>query len=107
MKIVELHIHSHDLPVKNEPDTKASAKVRALDTTLVKTVAYNGATVRLDLVEGVWLAAPYIEGNCDPENGTRIKGGHIAPPTGPGLGVVPDESLLGTPVAWFQQWVTS
>ena len=53
MKIAELHINSHDLPVKNEPDTKASAKVRALDSTLVKTVAYNGATVRLDLVEEI------------------------------------------------------
>ncbi|NOC91542.1 MULTISPECIES: mandelate racemase/muconate lactonizing enzyme family protein [Ruegeria] len=60
-----------------------------------------GATVRPDLLEGVWLAAPYIEGNYDPENGIRIEGGHIALPTGPGLGVVPDESLLGTPVASF------
>ncbi|WP_205511887.1 hypothetical protein [Ruegeria sp. AD91A] len=38
----------------------ANAKVRALDFTLVKTVADNGATVRPDLLEGVWLASPYI-----------------------------------------------
>lgn len=60
-----------------------------------------GATVRPDLLEGVWLAAPYIEGNYDPENGIRIEGGHISVPTGPGLGVTPDETLFGQPVAQF------
>lgn len=60
-----------------------------------------GATVRPDLLEGVWLAAPYIEGNYDPKNGIRIKGGHIELPTGPGLGVVPDEGQFGAPVASF------
>ncbi|WP_300513888.1 mandelate racemase/muconate lactonizing enzyme family protein [Aliiroseovarius sp.] len=60
-----------------------------------------GATVRPDLLEGVWLAAPYIEGNYDPENGIRIEGGHIARPTGPGLGVTPDETHFGAPVASF------
>jgi L-alanine-DL-glutamate epimerase-like enolase superfamily enzyme len=60
-----------------------------------------GATVRPDLLEGVWLAAPYIEGHYDPENGVRIEGGHINVPQGPGLGVVPDESLFGAPVASF------
>ncbi|MCP5000264.1 MAG: mandelate racemase/muconate lactonizing enzyme family protein [Hyphomicrobiales bacterium] len=60
-----------------------------------------GSTVRPDLCEGVWLAAPYIEGNYDPEHGIRIEGGHIRRPTGPGLGVVPDESAFGAPVASF------
>ncbi|NOD93418.1 mandelate racemase [Ruegeria sp. HKCCD4884] len=60
-----------------------------------------GATVRPDLLEGVWLAAPYIEGNYDPENGIQIKGGHVALPNGPGLGVVPDEGQFGTPIASF------
>ncbi|MEM7439727.1 MAG: mandelate racemase/muconate lactonizing enzyme family protein [Pseudomonadota bacterium] len=60
-----------------------------------------GATVDPKLLEGVWLAAPYIEGTYDPENGISIKGGHIARPTGPGLGVVPDESAFGAPVASF------
>ncbi|MBO9451093.1 mandelate racemase/muconate lactonizing enzyme family protein [Tropicibacter sp. R16_0] len=60
-----------------------------------------GATVRPDLLEGVWLAAPYIEGHYDPDNGIRIEGGHIAVPTGPGLGVTPDETLFGQPVAQF------
>ena len=47
-----------------------------------------GATVSPELLEGVWLAAPYIEGHYDPENGIRIEGGHIAKPNGPGLGVL-------------------
>ena len=58
-----------------------------------------GATVKPELLEGVWLAAPYIEGNYDSENGIKIVDGHIARPTGPGLGVVPDETLFGAPVA--------
>lgn len=60
-----------------------------------------GATVNPSLLEGVWLAAPYIEGNYDPQNGIRIEDGHIKNPTGPGLGVVPDEHLFGDPVASF------
>ncbi|MEM7058529.1 MAG: mandelate racemase/muconate lactonizing enzyme family protein [Pseudomonadota bacterium] len=60
-----------------------------------------GATVRPDLLEGVWLAAPYINGTYDPENGIAIEGGHIALPLGPGLGVVPDADLFGDPVAVF------
>lgn len=62
---------------------------------------HMGATVRPDLCEGVWLAAPYIEGNYDPENGIRIKGGHIDCPKGPGLGISPDEQLFGDPIAEF------
>ncbi|WP_299076843.1 mandelate racemase/muconate lactonizing enzyme family protein [uncultured Ruegeria sp.] len=60
-----------------------------------------GATVRPDLLEGVWLAAPYIDGNYDVENGIRIEKGHIVVPTGPGLGVLPDESVFGAPAASF------
>lgn len=60
-----------------------------------------GATVQPRLCEGVWLAQPYIEGNFDPKNGVKIEGGHIKLPTGPGLGVVPDETLFGSPVASF------
>ncbi|SDW32516.1 L-alanine-DL-glutamate epimerase [Ruegeria halocynthiae] len=60
-----------------------------------------GATVKPELLEGVWLAAPYIEGNYDPENGIRIEGGRIRVPTGPGLGITPDERRFGVPVASF------
>ncbi len=60
-----------------------------------------GATVSPRLMEGVWLAAPYIEGNYDPENGIQIHGGHIELPKGAGLGIIPDETLFGAPVASF------
>ena len=57
-----------------------------------------GATVAPRLMEGVWLAAPYIEGHYDPKNGVRIQGGHIPLPQGTGLGVVPEEGRFGAPV---------
>ncbi len=59
------------------------------------------STVRPILLEGAWLAAPYIEGNYDPENGIQIVEGHIPRPTGPGLGITPDESAFGDPIASF------
>lgn len=62
---------------------------------------HMGATVQPRLLEGVWLAQPYIEGHYDPINSIKIEGGHIALPTGPGLGVVPDEAQFGQPVASF------
>ncbi|MBP1884462.1 mandelate racemase/muconate lactonizing enzyme family protein [Sinorhizobium mexicanum] len=60
-----------------------------------------GATIAPKLCEGVWIAAPYIEGNYDSKNGIRIEGGHIALPKGPGLGVTPDAGIFGNPVASF------
>jgi L-alanine-DL-glutamate epimerase-like enolase superfamily enzyme len=60
-----------------------------------------GATIRPELNEGVWIAAPYIEGHYDPKAGIRIEGGHISLPAGPGLGVTPDKDLFGDPVASF------
>ncbi|MFP3463402.1 mandelate racemase/muconate lactonizing enzyme family protein [Arthrobacter globiformis] len=63
--------------------------------------AHVGATVRPHLNEGVWIAQPYIDGHFDPENGIKVVGGHIALPEGPGLGVTPDESVLGGPVASY------
>ena len=60
-----------------------------------------GATVHPRLNEGVWIAQPYIARNYDARNGIRITGGHIHLPQGPGLGISPDESLFGPPVASF------
>lgn len=60
-----------------------------------------GATVEPRLLEGVWLAQPYIADHYDSRNGIRIEGGHIRLPEGPGLGVVPDEGVFGAPVASF------
>ncbi|MCX2729221.1 mandelate racemase/muconate lactonizing enzyme family protein [Saccharopolyspora sp. NFXS83] len=60
-----------------------------------------GATVGPGLNEGVWIAAPYIADHYDPRGGIRIEGGHISMPTGPGLGVTPDETLFGAPISSF------
>jgi L-alanine-DL-glutamate epimerase-like enolase superfamily enzyme len=60
-----------------------------------------GATVRPDLLEGVWLAQSYIEGHYDPVNGIEIRGGYIPLPEGPGLGITVDENQFGDAVASF------
>lgn len=57
------------------------------------------ATVLPKLMEGAWLAAPYVEGHYDGENGISIEGGHIAVPKGPGLGIEPDEAVFGQAIA--------
>jgi L-alanine-DL-glutamate epimerase-like enolase superfamily enzyme len=59
------------------------------------------ATVDPALLEGVWLAQPYIEGHYDSANGVRIENGCIRVPEGPGLGVVPDDGAFGAPAASF------
>lgn len=68
---------------------------------LAAACTHLGATVRPDLLEGVWLAAPYIDGHYCRENGLEVVGGHIDLPKGPGLGITPDEALFGDPVAAF------
>jgi 4-hydroxyproline betaine 2-epimerase len=60
-----------------------------------------GATVHPPLLEGVWIAEPYIDGHYDSDNPVRIEGGHIQVPSGAGLGVVPDEGVFGEPVEYF------
>ena len=42
MKIAEVHIYQHELPVRNGPFVMAKALVDSLDTTIVKIVADNG-----------------------------------------------------------------
>lgn len=54
-----------------------------------------GSTVEARLNEGVWLAAPYIEGHDDAENPVAIVDGHIQLPDGPGLGVKPNPARMG------------
>jgi L-alanine-DL-glutamate epimerase-like enolase superfamily enzyme len=64
--------------------------------------AQFAATVHPKFLEGVWIAEPYIDGHYDPANPVEIVDGHIRVPAGPGLGVTPDESLFGAPVATYQ-----
>ena len=58
-------------------------------------VLHIGATVEPRLLEAVWTAGSYIEENYDPVNGIKVDGGHFNLPTGPGLGISPDESRIG------------
>lgn len=62
---------------------------------------HMAATVQPKLLEGVWLAAPYIEGHYDTDNPIEIRDGHIAVPRGHGLGLSIDETIFGEPVASF------
>ena len=68
---------------------------------LAAACTHLGATVRPDLLEGVWLAAPYIDGHYCPEVCLEAVGGHINLPKGPGLGIIPDEAAFGPPVVEF------
>ncbi|MFT5220043.1 MAG: L-alanine-DL-glutamate epimerase-like enolase superfamily enzyme [Planctomycetota bacterium] len=54
-----------------------------------------GATVKPELLEGVWIGAPYYAEHYDPENPVEIVNGHIKLPEGFGLGVNPDASRIG------------
>ena len=57
-----------------------------------------GATVQPALMEGVWIAQPYIKGHYDAANCIKVSKGHISVPKGPGLGVLPNEELFGKAV---------
>jgi L-alanine-DL-glutamate epimerase-like enolase superfamily enzyme len=59
------------------------------------------ATVEPRLLEAVWTAGSYIEEHYDSENGIKVDGGYFDLPTGPGLGINPDESLIGELSASF------
>ncbi|MFV0433267.1 MAG: mandelate racemase/muconate lactonizing enzyme family protein [Leucobacter sp.] len=63
--------------------------------------AHIAATVQPRLNEGAWIAQPFLDGHYDPRGGVSVEGGHIRLPEGPGLGVVPDETIFGSPLAVF------
>lgn len=68
---------------------------------LAAACTHLGATVRPDLFEGTWIAAPYVDGHYDSSAGVRVEAGQIPLPKGAGLGIEPDESLFGDPIADF------
>ena len=59
--------------------------------------AHIGSTVDPRLFEGTWIAQEYIEGHYDSKNPVIIDAGHIRVPSGPGLGVNPDEGDVWLP----------
>lgn len=62
---------------------------------------HAGATVAPRLLEGVWVAEPYLDLSYDSTNPVRVDAGHIRVPAGAGLGLVPDEGVFGAPVLSF------
>jgi L-alanine-DL-glutamate epimerase-like enolase superfamily enzyme len=64
-------------------------------------VLHLAATVEPRLLEAVWTAGSYIEESYDPESGIRVDAGYFDLPTGPGLGISPDESRIGRLLASF------
>jgi L-alanine-DL-glutamate epimerase-like enolase superfamily enzyme len=59
------------------------------------------ATMQPSLCDGVWIAAPYIDGHYDADNGIEIDGGQLQLPTGSGLGVVPHIAAQEQPLMRF------
>ncbi len=51
-----------------------------------------GATIQPQLCDGVWIAAPYIDGHYDQNNPISIQKGQLKLPSGLGLGVEPEIS---------------
>ncbi len=59
------------------------------------------ATVSPALLDGVWIAAPWIDGHYDAERGIAIRDGFIDVPTGAGLGIEIDPAIFGEPIAVY------
>jgi L-alanine-DL-glutamate epimerase-like enolase superfamily enzyme len=68
---------------------------------LAAACVHMAATVQPRLLEGVWVAQPYMDTHYDSDHPVRVHEGHIRVPTGAGLGVVPDAGVFGAPVASF------
>ena len=80
MRVAELHIYQHDLPVKNGPYTMARAQVWSLTTTLVRIVSDTG-------LEGWGETCP-----VGPTYAQAHAGGALAALSAMG------EHLIGTPI---------
>ncbi len=64
-------------------------------------ILHMAATVKPEMLEGVWTSGNYIEEHYDPINGIKVNNGFFDLPAGPGLGITPDESRIGTLVASY------
>ena len=60
---------------------------------------HRASTVEPRRFEGAWIAQEYIDGHYDEANAVRIEAGHIRVPQKPGLGVKPDKTRFGAPIA--------
>ncbi len=62
---------------------------------------HAAATVRPELLDGVWIGASYYGEHYDPDNGIEVDAGYITLPSAPGLGITPDETRIGNLTASF------
>lgn len=62
---------------------------------------HMGATVHPRLLEGVWSPSTYTDAHYDSQNPLVVEKGYIRVPTGPGLGVTPDDGIFGAAAASF------
>jgi L-alanine-DL-glutamate epimerase-like enolase superfamily enzyme len=60
-----------------------------------------GSTIQPQLCDGVWIAASYIDGHYDPQNGLDVEQGQLTLPSGSGLGVVPEIDAGESPIMEF------
>jgi L-alanine-DL-glutamate epimerase-like enolase superfamily enzyme len=63
--------------------------------------AHFAKTVPANRLIGTWACQSLINLDICPGQGARPANGRLAPPELPGLGVVPDEALIGPPIAVF------
>ncbi|MEI2806183.1 MULTISPECIES: mandelate racemase/muconate lactonizing enzyme family protein [Paracoccaceae] len=71
-------------------------------TALSDTISAQFAkTVPENRLIGTWSCQDLVTLDICPGQGARPSNGRVAPPDLPGLGVVPDEALIGAPVAVF------
>ncbi len=64
-------------------------------------ILHMSATIKPELLEGVWTSGNYIEEHYDPVNAIRVDKGYFELPQAPGLGISPDESRIGVLLASY------
>jgi len=64
-------------------------------------ILHVAATVKPEMLEGVWTSGNYIDEHYETVNGIEVDNGYFDMPQGSGLGITPDESRIGQLVASY------
>lgn len=65
--------------------------------------AHFAQTLPENRLVGTWSCQDYVTVDPAPGKGARNVNGHMTPPAAPGLGVDPDEAMLGAPLMTFSE----